>query len=64
MSKQPSQMFFGAVEARRSDSANFERATGAVINSWFLANSEAEAETRVIREVTEKMAGRPRRTSR
>jgi hypothetical protein len=53
MNKQPSQMFFVAVEARRRDSDSFEQATGAVINSWFLANSEAEAETRVRRELTE-----------
>jgi len=53
MSKQSSQMFFVAVEARHRDSDNFEQATGAVINSWLLANSEAEAEIRVRRELTE-----------
>jgi hypothetical protein len=53
MSKQPSQMFFVAVEARHRDSDNFEQATGAITNSWFLGNSEAEAETRVRRELAE-----------
>jgi hypothetical protein len=53
MSKQPDQMFFVAVEVRHRESDNFEQAAGAVINSWLLANSKAEAESRARREIME-----------
>lgn len=52
MSKQPNQMFFVTVEARHSED-KFEQPAGAVINSWLIANSKAEAETRARHEIME-----------
>lgn len=46
-------MFFVAVEAHHTESDKFEQPAGAVINSWVIANSKAEAETRARREIME-----------
>jgi hypothetical protein len=53
MSKQMDQVFFVVVEVRHSESDNIEQPAGAVINSWLLASSKAEAEARARREIME-----------
>jgi hypothetical protein len=53
MSKLPNQMFFVTVEVRHRESDNFDQPAGAVINSWLIANSKAEAETRARHEIME-----------